>query len=287
MIEAPSIPGHEIPTVPFPPTTGSMDSTFQLVFNVALWIVVAGFVTMAIRDWRKTGSPIAFLCLVGGAMCIFWEAIVDVMGHCWFWRDGNWSMIELFGRPIPSFILPTYIFYLGGQTFFAFRKFQQGALSRDIWKLYGIYFVVDLLLENPPLHWGLYTYYGDGQPLRFGHLPMWWASINAAMPMVGGMLIHRLRPALQGWKQIFVVAMVPMADGITNAAAGWPIWSALNSTDNTMVTNAAAFATMGLAVLVMWIVTQAVSSDSPLVAATAPQNDGKSVPAAGLHGVRA
>ncbi len=160
-------------------------------------------------------------------------------------------------------------------------------MSRDIWKLYGIYFVVDLLLENPPLHWGLYTYYGDGQPLRFGHLPMWWASINAAMPMVGGMLIHRLRPALQGWKQIFVVAMVPMADGITNAAAGWPIWSALNSTDNTMVTNAAAFATMGLAVLVMWIVTQAVSSDSPLVAATAPQNDGKSVPAAGLHGVRA
>jgi hypothetical protein len=270
VIQAPAIPGHEIPTVPFPPTHGAMDATAQLIFNSVLWVVCAFFLLLALRDWRRSGSPIALLCMVGGGLCIFWEAIVDVMGHCWFWREGNWTMIELFGRPIPSFILPTYIFYLGGQTFYAFRKFQQGAAAREIWKLYAIYFVVDLLLENPPLHWGLYTYYGEGQPLRFGHLPIWWASVNAAMPMVGGALVYRLLPAMQGWKQLFVIALVPMADGITNAAAAWPIWSALNSTENLIVTNAAAFATMGLAALVMWIVTVAVAKDSPLLATSRP-----------------
>lgn len=84
MITPPAIPGQEIPVVPFPPSTGAMDSTWQLAFNVNLWIVSAVFIFFALRTWRRTGSPLPLMLLAGGGLCVFLEPIVDVMGLCWW-----------------------------------------------------------------------------------------------------------------------------------------------------------------------------------------------------------
>lgn len=270
MITPPAIPGHEIPVVPFPPSTGAMDATWQLAFNVNLWIVSAIFIAFALRTWQRTGSPLPLMLLVGGGLCVFMEPIVDVMGLCWFWRDGNWTMFEVFGRPIPTWILPTYIFYLGGQTLYTMNRLEKGETARGIWRLWGIYILVNVVLEEPPLHLGLYTYYGDAQPLQPGLLPLWWTAVNAAMPIVAGAIVYRLKPALTGWKVLLAALLVPMADGATNAAAGWPVWTALNSTDQAWITNLCAAATCGLAAVLIWVVTVAAATDSVVAPARTP-----------------
>ena len=52
----------------------------------------------------------------------------------------------------------------------------------------------------------------------------------------------------------------PMADGIANAATGWPVWMALNQSDVSYVwTYLAALVTIGLAGLSTWIVAVVVA----------------------------
>lgn len=268
MQAAPIIPDQNIPTVPFPPSTGAMDPTYQMIFMVVLSTVAAGFIVMALRNWQKTGSPVALLCLIGGGLCVFLEPVVDVLGLCWFWREGNWTMFETFGRPIPVWMLPVYIFYVGGQTFYTLGRMERGETTGGIWKLWAIYCVVNVLLEEPPLWFNLYTYYG-AQPLQLSKLPLWWPAINGAMPIVAAALIYKLKPALQGAKLGLIVLLVPMADGATNAAVGWPVWNAVNSTDQLLVTNAAAALTWALAAVLIWVVGLAVGSNSVLIKAGA------------------
>ena len=287
MIKAPALAGHEIPTVPFPPNTGSMDPTYQLIFTIVLCAVCAGFILFALNSLRKTGSPLALLMLAGGALCVFIEPIVDVMGLCWFWRDGNWSMIELFGRPIPVWMLPTYTFFVGGQTFYAYKRFDRGDSMKGVWALYAIYALVDVFLEEPPLHFGLYSYYGSAEPLQPSMLPLWWPAVNAAMPMAAAALIYRLRPVLTGWKQLLVIPIIPMADGAANAAAGWPVWNALNSSESALVTNAAALLTVLLCCLLNWIVALSVASDSALRAVSGARSTGRTTGSAGKAGAPA
>lgn len=81
------------------------------------------------------------------------------------------------------------------------------------------------------------------------------------MPLLTGALIYRLRPHLDtSWKLLAVVPLVPMADGMANGAAAWPMWAVLNQ-DNVsyLWTHLAALATLGLAALAVWMIGLAVA----------------------------
>lgn len=258
---APRIPGHEIPTVPFPPTDGAMDATYQLVFSGVVTLVCLVVIFYAVRDWRRTGSPIALLILAGGALCVFEEPIVDIMGLCWFFRDGQWILMEPFGRPIPVWMLPVYTAYVGGQAWYTLNRLERGITTSGIWKLYLSYAAINVLLEEPPLYLGLYTYYGDAQPLQLGLLPLWWPAVNALMPIVSAAAIYRLKPYMGGIGLLLIVPLMPMADAVANAAVGLPVWTALNSSGGLWVTTGGAILTILLALKLVWILTIAVAAD--------------------------
>lgn len=258
---------HVIPNVPYPPVGGAMDHDLQMVFLIGMWIVAGGFGLLALREWRRSGSPLSLLMLVGGGLCMFIEPIVDVLGLVWFWPEGQFVLFETFGRPIPNWMLPVYIFYVGGQAIYTWQRLEKGETMRGIFKLYAIYMIVNVFLEEPPLHMGLYTYYG-AQPLQLGLFPMWWAFTNAAMPIVLGALVYALRPYLIGWKTLLVVPMMPMGDALTNGAIAWPTWTALNTTDNLAITTAAALLSGSFGLIVMWVIGLAVAKDSPVRSVT-------------------
>lgn len=262
MVPAPELPGYVIPTTPFPPAGGAMDPQLQTYFVIGLWIAVGVFTLLALRQVRSTRSPLPLLVLVGGGLCMFMEPVVDILGLCWFWPQGQFELFEAFGRPIPSWMLPTYIFYVGGQALYTWQRLEKGETMAGLFKLYAIYMIVNVLLEEPPLLMGLYTYYG-AQPLKIGPFPAWWAFTNAAMPMVLGALIYALRPYLTGWKALIAVPLMPMGDALTNGAIAWPTWIALNSTDDLRWTTAAALLSGVFGLIVIWVMGIAVATDSP------------------------
>ena len=128
-----------------------------------------------------------------------------------------------------------------------------------LWRWWLVLMGVNVLLESPGILMNVYTYYG-AQPFNFWGFPLWWSIVNPLMPIVAGALITKLRPELgSGWKMLGVIPLVPMADGIANAAAAWPLWIALNSGRGYAVTYPAAIATFGLVMFSLWVVALAVA----------------------------
>ncbi|HVW31727.1 MAG TPA: hypothetical protein VHL53_04230 [Acidimicrobiia bacterium] len=234
---------------PQPPQGLHMNTTAQAIFTIGQALPCLVMAVIAGRIWRKERSPIPALCMVGGALAIFMEPIVDVLGQVWFPRTGQWRLLETWGRPIPWFLV-VYIWYVGGQAFLSYRTLERGARGRDVWRLYGIFFLVNVILETPGLYMNLYTYYGH-QPLNFFRLPLWWPAVNSAMPILAGTLILVLRPYLSGWRILAVIPLIPAADGMANAAAAWPTWSALNTRLPAAVVWAAGCLTGALAALMI------------------------------------
>src|ERR1700757_2262196 len=94
-----------IAQLPWEMTTPSMAQT---IITVVLAVVVAAFVIAALADWRRSGSPAFLLMLVGGYVCSFNEATVDVLGHCFVPVDGVIAYTA-FGRAVPLWVVLAYV----------------------------------------------------------------------------------------------------------------------------------------------------------------------------------
>src|ERR1700757_1098696 len=115
-----------------PPWEMTTPSMAQTIITVVLAVVVAAFVVAALFDWRRSGSPNFFLMLVGGYVCSFNEATVDVLGHCFFPVDGAIAY-SAFGRPVPVWVVLAYIIFFGGLSYLMSFAFKRGATHRAMW----------------------------------------------------------------------------------------------------------------------------------------------------------
>jgi hypothetical protein len=83
------------------------------------------------------------------------------------------------------------------------------------------------------------------------------------MPIVAGYLVYRTAPLLQGWKSLLILALLPMADGVANAATAWPVWITLNTNLGMAATYPAAILTVGLGAVMMWVVSLGLPAAAP------------------------
>lgn len=91
--------------VPPLPTGLRMDETVEFAFTVyqAIPILVIGF--LAVRAARRERDALPVLFLVGGALCVLIEPIVDVLGLCYFPVEGQrWTLVQAFDRHVPLFV---------------------------------------------------------------------------------------------------------------------------------------------------------------------------------------
>jgi hypothetical protein len=241
-------------TIPQPPF-GFKASSAQDVFSIAQFAVCGVMFLFAFRELARGKGPIFLYCLIGGAIAVIWEPIVDVIGQCWLPSRGqHWEAFTLLNRHVPLMMPFVYSWFVGGQGYLFYRIFQRGIDRRRLFQLWVLVFFVNIALESPGIIADVYTYYGK-QPMDIWGFPLWWAIVNPLMPMIAGALIFKLRPQLRGiGMALATVAIIPMADGVANAAAGWPVWVALNTNVGYVGTWIASFITLGLALFVVWIV---------------------------------
>jgi hypothetical protein len=245
--------------IPQPPINFKASSA-QDVFSIAQIVVFAVMVAFALRELARGKGPIFLCCLIGGAIAVLWEPIVDVLGQCWLPSRGqHWEAFTLLNRHIPLMMPFVYSWFVGGQGYLFYRIFDRGIDRRRLFQLWGLVFLVNICLETPGIATNVYTYYGK-QPMDLWGFPLWWGFINPLMPMIAGALIYRLKPLLtQAWLIVAVIAIIPCSDGIANAAAGWPVIAALNTDVGYVGTWIASFITLGLAAALVWIVSLAVA----------------------------
>jgi len=237
-----------------------MPETAQALFTLFIFAPLGAMVVFAVRMLVRDRDPLMLICIGGGAIAMLFEPIVDVMGLVWFPRENQWIAFEVFDRPIPLFVAFVYCWFVGGQGYLAYRRFARGVDMRALFQLWVAFAVCDIVIESPGVLADTYRYYGD-QPFNPWGLPFWWGWVNAVMPLMVGALVLKLRPILgDGPKLLLLIPLVPMADGMANAATAWPIWLTLNTELGMVWTHAAAIASLGLAAIAVWVIGLVVTS---------------------------
>jgi hypothetical protein len=252
--------------IPQPPF-GFKASSAQDVFSIAQFVVCGVMFLFAFRELARGKGPIFLYCLIGGAIAVIWEPIVDVIGQCWLPSRGqHWEAFTLLNRHVPLMMPFVYSWFVGGQGYLFYRIYERGIDRRRLTQLWAVVFLVNILLESPGIVADVYTYYGK-QPMDIWGFPLWWAIVNPLMPMIAGAMIFKLRPQLRGiGLALATVAIIPVSDGVANAAAGWPVWVALNTNVGYAGTWIASFITLGLALFVVWILGLLVARPSEATA---------------------
>jgi hypothetical protein len=245
--------------IPQPPTNLEMPKTAETVFNIFIFIPLGAFFALAIRHLVRGKGPVLLYCILGGALAATFEPIVDVLGLVYMKERNALGTFTVLDRTMPLYICFVYPWYVGGLGYLCFRLFQRGMSTSRLFALWAVIGVVDVALETPGIILHTYLYYGK-QPFDIWGFPLWWGFVNPVMPMLAGALILKAKPHLTGAKLAAIILFIPMADGVANAAAGFPMFIALNQSDVSYVwTYLAGFITLGLSLLCVWLISLAVA----------------------------
>ncbi len=269
-------PPH-LPAVPVPPTDLSAPHTESVIFLVACSVIFIVAIGYGIYRMRK-GDKLGLLFLAGGLLAGVLEPMLDYLGLLWFAADNVAIAVETFHRHVPLYVVMGYAFYFGGLSYIAYRAMVLGKSTAWFWGFFAFDWLADLTLQATGAALGLYQYYGP-QPFLIFDVPMWWFTIDSAMPVVAGGTVYLMRDHLTGWRPLVIIPLIPALYAGINAAAGWPVFAALNSDPAEWVTWLAGAATIALALLFRQMMLMAVEASRAREAATV-------APAAEEPGVR-
>jgi hypothetical protein len=231
----------------------------NLIFGAVALLALAYCIHVA----RKERQRYPLFLFVGGALCVFYEPINNVLGHCTYGEIGQVTWLHTLGRKIPSFIGAVYMFYLTAPILWLMGRLRAGVTARQWWRYYSVGVVACTGFELIPIHYGWWKYYGANQGLRVLGFPMWWWFANPMCLFLMAAIFHFLRQrVITDRLSPLLTVMWPMVFFATHGSAAIPVYTALNSSSDTLVTSAAAAFTIALSLMMMWISGRLVATDA-------------------------
>jgi hypothetical protein len=223
--------------------------------TVWLALMIATFVAALVYGgWRviRHRDVLALTLILSGAIsCVACEVVLDLVGMVWYPTDTGPFAFTMFGRSLPLWVVFGYGWYYGAASYLLYRGLTRGwKLGKVMWFV-AAEAVLDWAMESTLIPLGLYRYYGP-QPFNFYGFPFWWMIPNAAVSVIGGVLVYLARPYLQGWRMLAALAIVPAADAAVYFGANWPTFSTLNTDVPAVIRSIGAALGTGLTLLAVW-----------------------------------
>jgi len=168
---------------------------------------------------------------------------------------GQWTAFELLGIKLPLFLIFVYPCYIAGLMIWVFDRLHNSRLSvAGWWKLAAFGAVAAALFEPPAIHFGLWLYFGDNEPLRFFGLPFWWAFANSAAIILMGLVCYSLWHNVMDRKYTPALLLIlPMSLFAIHTSLAAPVYLTINSSADPTLNNLAALGTAGLSVFALWL----------------------------------
>ncbi|AOE86777.1 hypothetical protein [Pseudomonas sp. TCU-HL1] len=259
-----------------PPAGLIMPATAQLWTTLIYGVGALLFIFLAIRLALRERSVLPLLMILGAALTVYLEPIVDVLGNAVHPQMGQLNLLTTNGHPVPWAVLIGYLWYFAACPLLCYSMLKQRALSqRFVWWTFASVVAGASVVEQIPLHFGVWVYYGEQLP-KIGYMPIWWIFANAAAVLVPFILVYKLFPMLSGRRQWLLVPLMPSGAFMGHAAAGWPMYNLLG-TDTAALPAVALYlgtlSTVALSVLMVWLLM--VVTDIPprhVLASSAIQN---------------
>jgi len=247
--------------MPQPPDYGISDVIEHRAIAICAVLALASLVHCAARA-RRDRSAVPLYLFAAGALTVWFEPYPDLLGAAVFPERGQVGWISSFDREIPMYIGLTYMFYWAPAWIWILDRFRRGLTVRAYWATCGAMLVATCAVELVPLHYGLWTYYGE-QPLRIGGFPLWWAFINGHSFIASAVVLHLLLdllPRSRRWLLVPVMPAVVLAAHTGGAMIGF---STVSSTSNGTVTLLGTLGAMAFTTAMCWIYSLVVCRARP------------------------
>jgi hypothetical protein len=256
--------------MPVPPYDVPVNPTGQLLLTILAVAIVLVAAVAAVRMSRSLSSWGPVATLVGSLLAGFIEPMYCITMHLWYYRPGQWNLVEAFGQSQPIWSWVTYGSFYGGLTLLVWWRIEKGARQAAIWRLTGILVVFFIVLEWLNIKIGTYEYYGP-HPFRVFSFPVWIAFVNSAIGIVAGIIAMRLRPVLSGRKAWAYIVVVPTVMPALMIGTTFLALDVINSPHpSTVLVYLAAIVSVGLAMTATYVATQILPAEVTAVAPQAP-----------------
>jgi hypothetical protein len=243
-----------------PPIDAMTPETAQLIATTVTGILVFLSLCYTLWMWKRRGTPLYFLILLGGSACMLIEPWLDLISQIWFPSDG-WIVFEAYGRPMPLWGLFAYTLFFGTQTFAILELLHKGVSRAKFWLgLIGVW-IFNIALEVTVLSADLYFYYGY-QPLRIGDFPAVWLVLNCAGVALAAAIFMRFGDFFTGPRVLLAVAVAP----VCQLAALWlgiPHFMALNSDVSAVLKTVASAVSIVIGLLVLDAIIRVIARGTP------------------------
>jgi len=215
---------------PLPPVDMVGVKNLEVFFGIGVVLVLILFIYLAVRYWISNKSPVGVLMLLGGVLTCTLEPFTDYIGLLWFPTKNTLfpAILHGFGVSVPWWVAVGYTWYVGGMSFYAYKRFENGITNGQLAKLVGLIALADIVLETTGLNLGVYTYYGN-QPFQILGFPWWWPLTGGLMCVGIGSLVYKYKKQFTGIASLLIIALVPAGFTMFVGWVSWPIWVALDS----------------------------------------------------------
>lgn len=247
-----------------PPMQAAANITANTWF-IYIWTLLC--LVFIARVWllKKNEAKLVTAMFIGGATCSVIEPGLDILTGCFHPIVGQDTIYTLGGRGMPTWILPGYALFYGGNMALLIEAFNKGITRRSLWMFVLISPIFNYAMEYMMLEANLYYYYGN-QPLVFIKLPLYQLALNSCGMLIGLTVLYFLQPVLQKWWQLILasVVLIPYCGFMGYMATGLPGFYAAHSTWPNWAVQLSGLACFPLYLMVAYAVTQLVCVDSLL-----------------------
>jgi hypothetical protein len=257
--------------VPQPTAMHAPTASYVVFYALFAAGMVGSVGWLAWRAWRsRSWLPLAAVA-GGGVIGVVLPSLYDNLTLCWFPRNIPLPVITAYGMRDPLFDLLGYALYIGFGGWAVCELLRAGHGRRGIWLSFAFWGVLDLALELPFLHWGMYRYYGH-QPFSVGGFPLYWVFMNGTVPVLSGVGMY---VAVERWPfgtpgVWWRVAIVPSVAGVLLFVPVSPVAAALHADVAGWVRDGAAIISAAISLAtVHWVAGQFAPATRPLPAPAA------------------
>lgn len=233
----------------------TMPQTAQTV-AIALFAVLAAVVVWCVlRIAKRENASYPIWMVIGTVLASPYETNCALLGHFLYPQRGQISAYSLHDIPLPWYLILIYIVYVVPFMLFIFNRMERRTMSPRLWwQMFGVTALAAFLFEPYAIHVGLWTYWGENQPLKVFGLPLWWAFVNPAALMCMSLTIYLIWRNVLGRTRSYVfVILIPMGLFAFLGSMSAPSFLALGSFATQAATIMWSLLSIALAFFGVWI----------------------------------
>lgn len=211
---------------PAPPNDAFPQNHEHVFIATSVMLAIALiFLVIAAFDSKRYKSTVPIAMVLGAAFCVVPEAIDNYLAGC-FWsqsHDPDKLMFFLMGREFDYYVGIMWWAFGAILGYLLYAVLLREVKTGTLWICLALSGLADIVLEEILLGYGgIYMYFGH-QPLVLINLfPWWWLFANVSALFLSVTIAYRFREWFNGWKSVFILALMPFCYIGAFTLAGMP-----------------------------------------------------------------